>query len=221
VDNGDCPAGLVCDTTTHNCVEDGQCTSDLQCPLGQICDSLGDNPSYTCKNGCRDSSDCPQSPKHQTCGTADGTICVCPPGADRATCPQAGDGGVVSSCTCQENLCDTTDRCPYGSLCLPDPQGKPVCQFATDPAHPYCAGCTFGPADPSCGGGANFCLAEPAYPGAPNYCGVDCSEGQECPSGYSCQYVRLLTHGLCTSDRDCGSASQVTCATDADCPGAR
>ena len=38
---------------------------------------------------------------------------------------------------------------------------------------------TFGPADPACGGGANFCLAEPAYPGAPNYCGVDCFAGQE------------------------------------------
>ncbi len=46
----------------------------------------------------------------------------------------------------------------------------------------YCGSCS---SDADCGGGNNFCLAFSFG----NYCGTDCSAGQQCPSGASCQQI--------------------------------
>ncbi|MHB1844391.1 MAG: hypothetical protein ACYCWW_06090, partial [Deltaproteobacteria bacterium] len=54
---------------------------------------------------------------------------------------------------------------------------------STGGAADYCATCQ---TDSDCGGGANLCLQ--ATSGAP-FCGTDCSAGQSCPSGASCQAI--------------------------------
>ncbi len=46
----------------------------------------------------------------------------------------------------------------------------------------YCGSCS---SDADCGGGSNFCLPESSG----SYCGIDCSEGQSCPSGATCQEI--------------------------------
>jgi hypothetical protein len=241
VGNEDCPPGQVCDTNTHNCVESGQCTSDLQCPLGQICDAYGDTPSYMCKSACRDTYDCPQGSDRQACAAADGTICVCPEGSDPASCPVAKgslpgpDGGpVLAGCTCQAGLCTDTQFCPWGQFCRPDPKDgqKPRCISATDPDHPYCQECRLSPGADYCGPGANYCLLDTSQNGGADFCGVDCTGGQECPSGYFCDYVIILTQWLChrvdpknpasaPNDAECNRPSGIPCQGDGDCAGAR
>ena len=54
-DNSDCEdtPGTFCDLTTQTCIPEGTCTSDRQCPLGQVC------RNRTCVPGCNQSYDCP------------------------------------------------------------------------------------------------------------------------------------------------------------------
>lgn len=53
-DNDDCTdvQGTFCDITTQTCIPVGTCTTDRQCPLGQIC------RQSACVDGCNYASDC-------------------------------------------------------------------------------------------------------------------------------------------------------------------
>jgi hypothetical protein len=86
-----------------------------------------------------------------------------------------------------------------------------------------------------CGGAANFCLVNPNYGVVPNsgsqfFCAPNCKQETDCPNGYNCNPVEVLTQNLCTSDTECGGGGRVcqkaegdvkgacTCASDSDCP---
>jgi hypothetical protein len=50
----------------------------------------------------------------------------------------------------------------------------------------------------------NFCLVNSQELGGfTNFCGVDCSLGQPCPSGYDCRNVIVLTRSTCQSTAEC------------------
>ena len=89
--------------------------------------------------------------------------------------------------------------------------------------------------DNYCGDPDNFCLINSSYDpglpqnGGPNFCGVDCMNPEDCPSGYDCGGVILLTQDQCTSPAECGGGGRqcvvgegelrgrCTCVNDQDC----
>ena len=205
--NADCAGGQYCDTAIGLCVVGPVCNSDVDCPLGEVCDTT----KGLCVQGCRSNGDCP---------LGDGGLvvpCVCP-GNVECQCPPPGDGGFVdpasydrSKCpigVCNPGTCaGDSSVCPYNDSCVGVDGGLSTCQL--DPRSAViCQNCTYSPgtAGTGCGTlpGANFCLLDLSDPsGATTYCGVDCSSGQSCPSGYECDDIIILTSAVCSSDLDC------------------
>jgi hypothetical protein len=190
----DCPADQFCDRTTGQCLDRDRCTNDVQCGLGSICDGV----RFTCVPGCRDTGDC-----------ALGQVCRC-------------DGGEASCAvgSCEGHRCDDDSFCRYGERCVPGEDGDKHC--AKDDRGPFCQGCQLQVGDFSrCPGEEpNFCLLDRKVSYFRTYCGVDCSAGQECPWGFECRNILILTRGLCTVDTEC-PANGPACETDADCPAGR
>ena len=193
--NADCPEESICDVHRNRCIQEGRCTYDLHCPIGEVCDELNNR----CVSGCRGSGDCPL-----------GQACRCPDGEEECRI------GV-----CEYGVCDDSTFCPYGWICEEDEDlGDLVCKL--DERGPYCDHCEYGPGDmPECGDDyMNRCLVDTWAGGHANYCGVDCSRGQPCPSGFRCAHIVRLTQRLCEEDEMC-EPSDIPCDTDEDCPGGR
>lgn len=207
--NEDClSADLFCDTGTGTCLSKGRCTTDLHCPLGQVCDIA----KSTCVEGCRRDGDCP------------GISCRC---GDKPCACTGTTQAEIEACeigTCDSQFCSNDSFCPYGMICGSAPDaGTPgnECYTDYDPKRrPYCDGCQYGAGITPCGSGPNFCLVDTAHPG--NYfCGADCSEGQSCPRGYACQDVIVVglpgTTQCDPSHPACPANTQLPCATDDEC----
>ena len=218
----DCASGQFCDVSVGLCLASPACGTDLDCPFGTVCDST----TQLCLAGCRSTGDCPSGDG--------GTIvpCVCGDGLE-CQCPPPGDGGFIDPATYDRSKCpigscepgncagDTAD-CPYNDSCVaPEADGGSwSCQ--PDPRDVVlCQGCTYTPGTVSaCGagntGGANFCLLDLENPtGGTTFCGVDCSHGESCPSGYECDDVIILTQNPCSSDQSC-NPSQIACDPELD-----
>jgi hypothetical protein len=215
-DNDDCPPGFRCQFETGLCVcatdavckpgeycaPDGvcrrrmACDTNLDCPPGTYCDSTTGNCIEQGK--CTQDKQCPL-----------GQICVqttfrCAPG-----CRVSGDcplGQVCRDQECRAGLCEDKGYCPLGELCDP---GSETCFSPYDHVlRPYCDTCRSATIyEPNqCGPGPNFCLVRAGDLTLPPYCGVDCSQGQECPNGYGCFSVRIVyTSDNCRSDAECAS----------------
>ncbi len=76
-DNSDCTdiAGTFCDITTRTCIPNGTCTTDRQCPIGQVCQN------GACADGCHYASDCELteccvSNQCQTCDCQNDDFCA-------------------------------------------------------------------------------------------------------------------------------------------------
>ncbi len=223
--NADCPQGQYCETTSSTCVNPGRCALDIQCPFGQVCDS---NTS-TCITGCRSHGDCPLG-QACVCPAPDGGLenCDCPLGSPalRSSCPQGigPDGGLVTlpPGQCTTSQCGDTSFCKFGYVCKPpSPGAPPECVNAYDPRYsPYCATCVSQPGQTPCGVPSNYCLIafDPQTNQPYQFCGVDCSQGQACPNGYSCQdVIVVLQRWQCSSNADCPRTT-VSCQLDSDCP---
>jgi hypothetical protein len=213
----DCEPGFFCDLTTRTCLPLDKCTSDVQCPLGEVCDSL----RFVCVPGCRDVGDCPL-----------GAVCECPSG---------------SSCAlreCKLGPCGDNSFCRYGEVCRDDGEGTPRrCQ--KDERGPFCEPCTIAPGQNYCGNEPqNFCLVDTSKSFRSYFCGVACRDRDDdsCPWGFECSDVLILTQDICggsdrlecpiqavrecTGDADCedrgrhcGPGGRCECATNADCQG--
>lgn len=202
--NADCadPA-LFCDTTTGTCLQRGRCTTDLHCPMGEVCDGS----RSTCVEGCRSAGDCP------------GTACRC---GDAPCVCEASDPEGRAACAlgvCDAAFCAQASDCAFGERCgIPAGETRARCYSDADPVRrPYCASCNAGGGLQVCGRGANYCLEETAVPGSA-FCGVDCSEGQGCPNGYRCADVVVAYSGArCRSDAECPPDPSLPCQEDTDC----
>lgn len=197
---------LFCDTTTGSCLPKGRCTLDMHCPLGQVCHTQ----STRCVDGCRSNGDC----AGVSCRCGDGP-CGCDAGtqAERLAC-------LVG--TCDSTFCADDTFCRFGQLCgVPPDAGSAVNQCYSDydvDRRPYCSNCVYGAGTNICGSGPNYCLIDTAHPG--NYfCGADCSDGQACPRGYSCQdVIVVMSQWQCTrADPVCPTNVQLPCTENADC----
>ena len=168
--NADClDPSLFCDTGSGTCLSRGRCASDLQCELGQVCDTR----RSVCVEGCHKAGDC------------DGTACRC----GDVACSCAGTTPEeLARCAlgvCDPGFCADTTNCRFGELCGVDPDAgtnRASCYSPTTrlTCGPYCDNCTFGGGTNVCGHGANYCLIDTRHPGN-SFCGADCSEGQSCP----------------------------------------
>lgn len=238
VANVDCPAGNICDTNSGICVA-GQCSSDLQCGLGQVCDTT----RRLCINGCRSNGDCnavscrcgatacactgTTQAERERCavGVCDpgfcadnsfcryGETCQAPPPPDAGPRPDGGADGGVDGGSRDGGVRDGGVR---------DAGPGPVAQCTNDydpVRRPYCDNCLQGGSVSTCGRGPNFCLIDTRNPGN-NYCGADCSEGQSCPRGYSCNdVIVILTQQQCTrANPACQVNQNLPCREDTDCP---
>lgn len=205
--NADCNvAGLYCDTQAGLCVTGPACGSDIDCPIGQVCNQ------QLCVAGCRSNGDCPLTDGGAVvpCVCANDTECQCPPVDAGVADPASYDRSLCTIGQCNANTCaGDTSVCPYNDSCVGGGDGGGLSTCQTDPRDTVlCQNCSYSPGtdDTGCSGipGANFCLLDLANPtGATTYCGVDCSEGQGCPSGYECDDVIVLTSSICTSDLSC------------------
>jgi len=205
--NADCLGdGLFCDTTAGNCLPKGRCSLDVQCDLGQVCDTS----RSTCVDGCRKNGDC------------NGASCRCDAGA----CACAGSTQEeIARCpigVCDPSFCADNTFCRFGEQCGVQPDaGSPLATCYSDydsQTRPYCDNCLIGGGVPTCGVGPNYCLIDTRHPGA-YYCGADCSQGQSCPRGYGCQDVIVVfTQWACTrSNPSCPTNPALPCTSDAQC----
>ena len=205
----DCPDGFFCDTSENICLPKGRCAIDLHCPHGQVCDAL----SYPCREGCRSHGDCLFG---AACGCGEDTNCVCDTldEKERLSC-QIG--------SCDSSRCISREYCRYGEECISSDDGRTSsCQSDYDVSkRPYCDACTSGVAGAlACGDGPNFCLYS-TYTGT-TFCGADCSSGQTCPNGFTCNDVIVVwMRTLCSDASDCRkpeNISAVPCSSSDDCP---
>lgn len=212
--NADCCDGeavcdnFFCDVTTAQCLSVLECQPDE----GELCCTLD--------------SQCPFA---HVCNTFDQR---CIPGCRNDGDCILGDGCVGASLTgglgqCEAGKCTANNQCGYGELCNLETGS---CVF--DSRGPYCAGCSGGASSDDCGDPANYCLVNTNDPTRQSeYCGVDCSQGQPCPFGYSCNNVRIVpSTESCiapeTCDRDdpadpsgvCSRHPGQTCTIAEDCP---
>lgn len=187
-----CPVGFICDLTSGNCIEQDKCTEDVQCPLGRICDPL----RFQCVPGCRTVSDCEL-----------GDVCECP---GETSCAVG---------TCNRGPCAGDAFCRLGEKCL-DVDGEGTMRCVRDDRGPYCEACDNLPGTSSCPGDPrNFCLIDTSKPYGSFYCGVTCNDQADCPNGFSCNDVRILTDATCGGGRTCPFRGPESCETDSDCPG--
>lgn len=197
-------SATYCETGSGQCVPAGRCTSDIQCELGQVCETT----RGTCQPGCRRDGDCA------------GTSCRC--GDVPCTCT-GNTPEELARCTigtCDQNFCSNENFCRYGELCgIPEDAGVTRNQCLSDydfDRRPYCARCTSGGGVDTCGRGPNFCITDTRT--ASTYCGADCSAGQQCPRGYGCRDIRVVfTRWQCNANQACPGDPSLPCSADRDC----
>lgn len=189
-----CEPGFFCNTAGVCQVQAG-CTSNVDCTLeGTYCDLASgrclEGPALLQSSACGLASHCPFG---TVCG-ADGT---CVPGCyDDGDCPlgiACIDGQCTEGVCSQDDFCDYVETCDNGT-CKQDFRG------------PYCRGCTQRTAQnpEPCDAPRNFCLINNRELGGfTNFCGVDCSLGQACPNGFSCNGVLILTQDSCFNTAQC------------------
>lgn len=135
-----------------------ECTEQLACPrVDQVCEA-----GVCVEKRCANSSQCPME---SYCSVGD-----CLPG-----CVEEGDCYPGDTCNLETNVCEP-EACADTHI---DCGFREFCNVATgdcyDAGSQYCKSCDY--QEGECGGG-NLCLN--------HYCGVDCSQGQACPSGFEC-----------------------------------
>jgi hypothetical protein len=223
----DCGIGAICRVERGNST--GLCIcrpgSDEACAEGEFCNSQG---VCQARPSCRANSECPAD---RFCDLASGecierTKCgtdahcdpnsVCDPASGTCVdgCRGDGDCRLYWSCVgasglqlgrCASGVCSDKSFCEFGQFCA-----NGSCQDATNPD--FCVDC--GRGLPGCQNPNDFCLINSSYDpgrpqnGGPSFCGVECNDNSQCPNGYDCGGVVLLTQDQCTQDAECGGGGR-------------
>jgi hypothetical protein len=242
-----CRTSVECGTFRECNVQTGQClcSDNRACGAGEFC-----NNARTCQPlaGCTDNTDCEQLDPALICDIKTGQCqdrggcyqdsqCplgnICELGLFRcvAGCRDEADCLLGSGClrtpsdaplgVCSVGSCSTNDQCGVGQFC-----DLTVNRCVRDDRGPFCGPCQrFDPLDPQCGNPANYCLIDTGDPTRRgHYCGVDCSQQQACPQGYTCAPVIIVgppATPACALDECVGgrcTISGTSCTVAMDCP---
>ncbi len=187
VNNAGCPAGNFCNVLGY-CQSASACTSNLDCPTGTFCDTtttncLADGPC-TLDEHCQ---------LNNVCSTA---TLQCRPG-----CRDDSDCAPKNSCVSGQCtfFCRTNDHCPVDEFCN---TATGVC--APRSGRVDCDTCSGGF---GCGVSAT-CLTFLTEGQTQSFCGHDCTEDLDCPSGYECGgVIHECSAGFCDAPPGGGSAS--------------
>jgi hypothetical protein len=181
--NAECDPSKFCDVASGACIDRTACGTDVHCIPGTVC-NLRASPAH-CIDGCFSTADCPLY----------------------SVCDRTGLTSSVAVGRCIAGRCSDKTFCPFGSRCV-----NSICMRDPNPNH--CAAC-----DPrsatACGSPRNYCLVNAKYDpmnprtGTPNYCGVECRAEDDCPHGYNCTGVVLLTQNQCGSNAECGGNGRI------------
>ncbi|MEQ8272277.1 MAG: hypothetical protein RMA76_22825 [Deltaproteobacteria bacterium] len=187
------------------CQVEAGCTSSTECTepntycdisSGQCLQGQGIQP----QEACRLASHCPFG---YVCDVPEATTALMTPvGTCVEGCFDDGDCSLGEVCfegQCATGLCSADAFCDYGQRCR-------NASCVDDNRGPYCRSCSVRTAmNPNpCDDYRNFCLINNRELGGfTNFCGVDCSLGQECPNGFQCGGVVILTQQQCQSEADC------------------
>ena len=139
--------------------EPAECDAENACEFGEIC------VGGACVSGrCSTSANCPIE---YTCKNRN-----CEPGCATDNDCYPGDRCDLEAGTCTQAPClDTQVDCGYREFC------NTATGECYDAGNLYCKPCDRDNEELDCGED-NICFA--------GYCGVDCSEGKECPGGFDC-----------------------------------
>ena len=177
--------------------------------------------SYVIGTGCRPTvTACPPQAPDCVRDRLDGGYFCSLPCTSSSQCQAVGDLDDAGIPYCNGAYCEVTCGlgdaglfCPYNEVCVQSDSGPSLCEL--DPRlGVLCQDCTVGAgaSGDECGvanaQGADFCLID--LHDDNTFCGVDCSQGQSCPSGYECDDVIVLTQNPCISSSQC-STSAIAC----------
>jgi hypothetical protein len=231
VDDRACGLGEICNASGR-CQSLSGCVSNEQCVTGesdpcanQFCDILTSQCVSICE--CGEDDDCctidSQCPFGAVCNTLERK---CVPGCRADGDCRLGEGCIGAGLLgqlgeCAAGVCTANNLCRFGQTCNLE-QGE--CTF--DTRGPFCLGCAGGVASDDCGEGGNYCLTDTSDPtGRSEFCGVDCSKGQSCPFGYSCNDVIIIPPSapfcsaeVCLETGRCSANGNINCTEDEDCP---
>ena len=196
--NEDCGANEICNLA-NQCVEsDGTCTTDINCPDGQICSN------EICREGCNENQDC-----------VDGEYCDMTSRTCQAGC--RGDEDCASTQSCTDNRCVCTPgTCGAGRFCNVDSgncEEAMSCDQITCPEGQVCDPVTFGCVE-ACT--PESCMAGQVCNTATGQCVVDNCVGED-PGQCQDNAQRPLWDPVkcfcaeCVSDDDCNTAAGETC----------
>jgi len=166
------------------------CTSDANCPLGQVCQA------NACVVGCRTNTDCNA-----------GELCIGEP----RKCTVGGDCIQDADCPATAPRCHPALLLCVSCLLSIDCPGDEVCSV-----EPECSGgarsCVVG--DFSCGGCTSDAQCAPATCDLDTGACVDCTSDAACPIGKYCDTERNICTG-CTTDAHCeGNPDGPACLVD-------
>lgn len=201
--------GYGCTQTSPPPSSGSSCTTDANCPTGNVCNAGVCAPASTPVADAGTSS--PDADTKPTCG-GDLGPCACKVSAD---CKDSGQVCVAGSCTNASNACRYSSECGTGKICA---DGQCLTSCTTTCTDGYT--CTKGvcaPNAPTCDAGN---------------CAPSCAKDTDCGAGNYCNQgacvVDTRPQPNCTTDAQCGGTSgtpkkclggfcKYTCDTDAYC----
>ncbi len=209
VNNASCPANQTCDAVSGSC----KCTNTAGCPANNFCNELGYCQSFA---SCTSNLDCPGGTFCDTTTTrcipngpctldehcALGNVCSTATLSCRNGCRDDGDCTPKNSCVSGQCtfFCRDNTFCPVDQFCN---RTNGTC--APRPGRVDCMACTSGF---ECGTNIS-CLTFVTEGQTGSFCGHDCTDDVDCPSGFDCGGVifSCSSGGSCPAPPAGGTAS--------------
>ncbi|MDF1561412.1 MAG: matrixin family metalloprotease [Deltaproteobacteria bacterium] len=215
LDNTDCEAPLICNTTTGDCVPP-PCSSDADCTAGYTCVGNICQRSATCLicETCTENIDCGASGMCVSFGA--GGVCTqtcgqtsCP---GNSTCFEVPDTQGQTFYLCLNDDAGTNGPCPASYVC-DDPCAGVVCNpgESCNPATSQCEAASCDGLGNDCANNGALCTVDNDLcldTGTSVYCSCRCADDLVCGANGSC--LDLNTGAACAGGGNCACVTNTT-----------